>query len=186
MDEDDEDEEEEDDDEEEDEDEDEEGTSNKELTLAALTPSKLFSLLLRWWWFRWWWWWKWLRWFSRFKCPPPPPLDDVIVVSVELWASIDVVIWCVDAPDMWWRLEESASPQLPPTPRSPILAPPLPAGTRFGDFGLPLLFSVYLLTSGLIIHQELFPELSFCTRMKRLCNDRLWRIEFLIRIRKSH
>jgi hypothetical protein len=34
------------------------------------------------------------------------------------------------------------------------------------------------LASGLIIHQEDLPVPSFCTRMKRLCSDRLWRIEF--------
>lgn len=38
---------------------------------------------------------------------------------------------------------------------------------------------VYLLMSGLIIHQELLPELSFCTRIKRLCKERLCLIEFL-------
>lgn len=32
--------------------------------------------------------------------------------------------------------------------------------------------------SGLIIHQELLPVPSFWTRMKRLCSDRLWRMEF--------
>lgn len=32
--------------------------------------------------------------------------------------------------------------------------------------------------SGLIIHQLDFPVPSFCTRTKRLCKDRLWRIEF--------
>jgi hypothetical protein len=32
--------------------------------------------------------------------------------------------------------------------------------------------------SGLIIHQELLPVPSFCTLMKRLCNDRLCLIEF--------
>jgi hypothetical protein len=48
-----------------------------------------------------------------------------------------------------------------------------------GDLGLPFCeFIVYLLTSGLIIHHELFPELSFWTRMKRLWSERLWRIEF--------
>ena len=34
------------------------------------------------------------------------------------------------------------------------------------------------LASGLIIHQDDFPVPSFCTRMNRLCNDKLWRIEF--------
>ena len=34
------------------------------------------------------------------------------------------------------------------------------------------------LASGLIIHQEDFPVPSFWTRMKRLCSDRLCRIEF--------
>lgn len=32
--------------------------------------------------------------------------------------------------------------------------------------------------SGLIIHHDDFPVPSFCTRMKRLCSDRLCRIEF--------
>lgn len=32
--------------------------------------------------------------------------------------------------------------------------------------------------SGFIIHHDDFPVPSFCTRMKRLCNDRLCRIEF--------
>lgn len=32
--------------------------------------------------------------------------------------------------------------------------------------------------SGFNIHQEDFPVPSFCTRMKRLCRDKLWRIEF--------
>ena len=34
--------------------------------------------------------------------------------------------------------------------------------------------------SGFNIHQEDFPVPSFWTRMKRLCSDRLWRIEFYI------
>jgi len=34
------------------------------------------------------------------------------------------------------------------------------------------------LASGLIIHQEDLPVPSFCTRMKRLWRERLWRIEF--------
>lgn len=34
------------------------------------------------------------------------------------------------------------------------------------------------LASGLIIHQELFPVPSFWTRTKRLCRDKLCRIEF--------
>lgn len=32
--------------------------------------------------------------------------------------------------------------------------------------------------SGLITHQELFPAPSFCIRIKRLCSDKLCRIEF--------
>jgi hypothetical protein len=34
------------------------------------------------------------------------------------------------------------------------------------------------LASGLIIHQDDLPVPSFCTRMKRLWRERLWRIEF--------
>jgi hypothetical protein len=34
------------------------------------------------------------------------------------------------------------------------------------------------LASGLIIHQDDLPVPSFCTRMNRLCSDKLWRIEF--------
>lgn len=32
--------------------------------------------------------------------------------------------------------------------------------------------------SGFSIHHELLPVPSFCTRMNRVCRDRLWRIEF--------
>lgn len=41
------------------------------------------------------------------------------------------------------------------------------------------------LASGLIIHQELLPVPSFCTLMKRLCRDRLCRIEFCNRDRQQ-
>jgi len=34
------------------------------------------------------------------------------------------------------------------------------------------------LASRLIIHQELLPVPSFCTRMNLLCSDKLWRMEF--------
>ena len=65
------------------------------------------------------------------------------------------------------------------------MAAPEEDDEEVGDLRPPLLppklagFSEYLFTSGLIIHQELLPELSFCTRMKRLCSDRLCLIEFL-------
>ena len=42
------------------------------------------------------------------------------------------------------------------------------------------------LASGLIIHQEDFPVPSFWTRMKRLCSDKLWRIEFWFKKRKEN
>lgn len=51
----------------------------------------------------------------------------------------------------------------------PVLS--MEAARRRGDFPL-------LPPSGFSIHHELFPVPSFCTRTKRLCRERLCRIEF--------
>ena len=55
---------------------------------------------------------------------------------------------------------------------------------RLGVDGDPEL-SAYLLMSGLIIHQDDLPELSFWTRMKRLCKDKLCLIEFFWGLKKK-
>ena len=42
----------------------------------------------------------------------------------------------------------------------------------------PAALVIGAVASGLSIHQLDLPVPSFCTRMKRLCSDRLWRMEF--------
>lgn len=121
---------------------------------------------------------------------PPPPMTPPTPPTPRL-PAFPAGLPCSGEPCM---------PGPAPRPRAPIPAPPGPPGTALFRLTRPrhLRYLVpfesmetarrrgplpILPPSGFSIHQELLPVPSFWTRMKRVCRDRLCRIEFCRRIK---